>query len=55
MKKWKAESEAYPDMQQPPLDGSTIKIKTLQTIANIVVIIQSIFAYDVGVFINDCF
>lgn len=55
MKKWKAESEAYPDMQQPPLDGSTIRIKTLQTIANIVVIIQSIFAYDVGVFINDCF
>lgn len=50
MKKCKAENEAYPDIQQPPRDGSTIRIKALQTIANIVVIIQSIFAYDVCVY-----
>lgn len=45
----KQKSEAYPDMQQPPLDGSTIRFRALQTIANIAVIILNIFAYDVCV------
>lgn len=48
------ESNAYPDMQPSPLNANTIKIRALQTIVNIVVIIKSMFASHVCVYKWSC-